>query len=164
MQSDITFDNIYIGHSVEDAAKFAEETFLEKHPHEELAELDEKPKLDEKKPPKSPMDLEFMDDPMFYIKEKFDLFMTIGKSGDWVQAAKFVPEVPGAIAALVGVFSLLFFLLAGGSAAAASPAVKRAAKDVKVQAKDAKEKAVDAAASGVESVKAEVNKRTAAAQ
>lgn len=163
MQSDILFDNIYIGHSVEDAAKFAEETFVEKHLHEEIAELDDKPVLDEKKPPKSPMDLEFMDDPMFYIKEKFDLFMTIGKSGDWIQAAKFVPEVPSAIAGLVGLITLIAFLF-GGSAAAATPAVKRAAKDVKVQAKDAKEKAVEAAASGVESVKTEVNKRTAAAQ
>ena len=43
MQNDILFDNIYIGHSIEEARKFAEETFFEKHPIEQLIELAEKP-------------------------------------------------------------------------------------------------------------------------
>lgn len=30
MQNDILFDNIYIGHSIADAEKFAQETFFEK--------------------------------------------------------------------------------------------------------------------------------------
>ena len=68
MDKDILFDNIYIGHSVADAEKFAQETFFEKHPIEQLLELAEKPKEDEK--PKSPSDLVFMDDPIRYIKEK----------------------------------------------------------------------------------------------
>ena len=45
MDKDILFDNIYIGHSVEDAAKFAQETFHEKHPIEQLLELEDKPKV-----------------------------------------------------------------------------------------------------------------------
>ncbi|KAK6072510.1 calnexin precursor [Seiridium cupressi] len=159
MQNNILFDNVYIGHSVEDAAKLAEETFGEKHPQEQLLELADKPKAEDK--PKSPSDLKFTDDPVTYVKEKLDLFLTIAKA-DPIQAIKFVPEVPTAIgglivtiAALVGVFAF------GGSAPAP---VKKAAVDTKEKAKDAKDKAADAVATGAENVKAEVNKRTTRSQ
>jgi len=100
MQNDILFDNIYIGHSIEDAQKFADETFGLKHPIEEALEAAEKPKVDDSKPPKSPSDLVFMDDPAHYIKEKLDLFFTIAQR-DPIQAIKFVPEAAGGIAAVV---------------------------------------------------------------
>ncbi|KAH6660552.1 calreticulin family protein [Truncatella angustata] len=159
MQNNILFDNIYIGHSVEDANKLAEETFAEKHPQEQLLELADKPKAEDK--PKSPSDLVFTEDPVTYVKEKLDLFLTIAKS-DPIQAIKFVPEVPTAIgglivtiAALVGVFAL------GGSA---PPAVKKAVSDSKEKAKDAKDKAAEAVATGAENIKADVNKRTTRSQ
>ena len=38
MQNNILFDNIYIGHSEEDAKKFAEETWVIKHKIEKEAE------------------------------------------------------------------------------------------------------------------------------
>ena len=38
MQNNILFDNIYIGHSEEDAKKFAEETWVVKHQIEKEAE------------------------------------------------------------------------------------------------------------------------------
>lgn len=159
MQNDILFDNIYIGHSVEDAAKLAEETFAEKHPHEQLLEIADKPKADDK--PKSPLDLSFTEDPVTYVKEKLDLFITIAKN-DPIQAIKFVPEVPTAIggllvtiAALVGIFAL------GGSAPAP---VKKAVGDAKAQAKDAKDRVADVVATGAENVKADVNKRATRSQ
>ena len=58
MQSDILFDNIYIGHSIEDAEKLKTETFDVKHPIELAEEDATKPQPPE--PVKSPMDLKFM--------------------------------------------------------------------------------------------------------
>jgi calnexin len=155
MQNNILFDNIYIGHSIDDARKLADETFFKKHPIEELLELADKPKEEEK--PKSPSDLKFADDPVTYIKEKLDLFLTIAQK-DPIEAIKFVPEIAGGLAAVVvtiialiaGVVSL------GGSAA---PAAKKVATDVKEKSQDAKDKVAEATASGAEKAKAEANKR-----
>merc|ERR1712144_200674 len=127
MQNDILFDNIYIGHSVADAEKFADETFNEKHPIEQLIEIAEKPKVDETKPPRSPSDLVFTEDPIHYIKEKLDLFFTI--------------------ALIVGII--------GMSGSSAPPQVKKAVEKTKAAAVDAKDKVAEAAASGVEQAKAE---------
>jgi calnexin len=157
MQSDILFDNIYIGHSIEDAQKFADETFFEKHPIEQLLELESKPKADEKKA-RSPSDLVFMDDPVHYIREKLDLFFTIAQN-DPIQAIKFVPEAAGGLAAvavtliavIVGVISM------SGSP---PPQVKKAAVNVKATAADAKDRVAEAVSSGADQAKAEVNKRT----
>ncbi|KAF4634161.1 hypothetical protein G7Y89_g3943 [Cudoniella acicularis] len=150
MQSDILFDNIYIGHSIKDAEKFAKETFFEKHPIEQLLELAEKPKEAEK--PKSPSDLVFLDDPVHYVKEKLDLFFTIAQN-DPIQAIKFVPEAAGGLVAvaitllavIVGVFTL------GGSSAPAP--VKKVASDAKAATSDAKDKVAEAVSSGAEAAK-----------
>ncbi|KAI6717102.1 hypothetical protein PZA11_001659 [Diplocarpon coronariae] len=154
MQNDILFDNIYIGHSVADAEKFAEETFNEKHPIEQLIELAEKPKEDESKPIKSPSDLVFTDDPINYIKEKLDLFFTIAKS-DPVQAVKFVPEAAGGIAAVLVTIIALIVGTISSSSSSTSPKVKKAAEKVKATAVDAKDKVAESAASGAEQAKAE---------
>jgi calnexin len=159
MQNNILFDNIYIGHSVEDASKLAEETFGEKQPHEQLLELADKPKPEDK--PKSPSDLKFTEDPVTYVKKKLDLFLTIAKS-DPIQAIKFVPEVPTAIGGLVVTLAALVGIFASGGSAPAP--VKKAAVDTKEKAKDAKEKVADAVSTGAENVKAEVNKRTTRSQ
>jgi calnexin len=159
MQNDILFDNIYIGHSVEDAEKFAEETFKEKHPIEQLVELAEKPKVDEKKPPKSPSDLVFMDDPVHYIREKLDLFFTIAQN-DPIQAVKFLPEVAGGMAAVAVTLIAVIVGLVSMGGSTPPPQVKKAAENVKAAATDAKDKAVDAATSAVDQAKGEVNKRT----
>jgi calnexin len=158
MQSDILFDNIYIGHSIKDAEKFADETFFEKHPIEQLAELAEKPK-EEKKPAKSPSDLIFMDDPVHYVREKLDLFFTIAQN-DPIQAIKFVPEAAGGLAAIaVTLIAIIVGVVSMGSATP-PPQVKKATENVKASVIDTKDKAVDAAASGAEQAKAEVNKRS----
>ncbi|KAK3626350.1 hypothetical protein LTR56_019825 [Elasticomyces elasticus] len=120
MQNDILFDNIYIGHSEADALALQQETFDIKLPVEKQEEEAAKPKVDEKaKDPKSPMDLNFMDDPVFYVKEKTQLFFEIAKR-DPMEAVRFVPEVAGGLAVgLISVLLLVGGLLGGGSAAAA---------------------------------------------
>jgi calnexin len=159
MQNDILFDNIYIGHSVDEATQLAAETFDKKRVVEKEIEAAEKPKEEEK--PKSPSDLKFLDDPVFYIKEKLDLFMTIA-ANDPIQAVKFVPEVPTAIGGLlVTIVALIGVFTMGGSAPA--PA-KKVAADAKAKATEAKDKAAEAVSTGAENVKAEVTKRTTRSQ
>jgi calnexin len=160
MQNNILFDNIYIGHSVEDAAALRKETWDLKRPAEEAEEAATKPKLDEK--PKSPMDLSFKDDPVKYVKEKLDLFITIAKK-DPMEAIRFLPEVAGGIGVVVVTVLALLVGAIGFSSSSAAPSkedVKKSAEKAKEKAVEAKDQAADAASSGVETVKAEVNKRT----
>ena len=147
MQKDILFDNIYIGHSVADAEKFAEETFFVKHPVEQALELAAKPKPEDKEP-RSPSDLVFLDDPVLYIKEKLELFFTIAQS-DPIQAVKFVPEVAGGIAAVI-VSLLVVILSVISSVSSPAPAAKKAAASAKSAAGSAKDKASSAVASGAD--------------
>lgn len=159
MQSDILIDNIYIGHSIDDAEKLAADTFHVKHPIEKTLLDADKPK--KKDSPNSPSDLNFLDDPVLYVREKLDLFMTIAQS-DPIEAIKFVPEVAGGIAAAV--VTLLAIVAGIVSALTASPTAQKAAVDVKDKAKVGKDKAAEATASGAEKVKGEVNKRTTRSQ
>lgn len=157
MQNDILFDNIYIGHSIEDAEKLKAETWDVKHPIE-LAE-DEATKPKPADPPKSPMDLKFMDDPVLYVREKVDLFMTIAKK-DPIEAIKFVPEVAGGIGILAVTLIAVIIGAVGMSGASPPPQVKSAAEKVKKTALDAKDQVMDAAASGADKAQTEINKRT----
>lgn len=149
MQNDILFDNIYIGHSVEDATALQKESFDVKVTVEKAEEALTKPKKDEtKEPPKSPMDLVFMDDPVLYVKEKFDLFIAIAQR-DPVQAVKFVPEIAGGLAVFaVTILALLVGLIGGGAAAAPSK------EQVKAKAEEAKGKAKEVAESVTSSAQA----------
>ncbi len=152
MQNNIRFSNIYIGHSVEDARKLAEETFFLKHPIEQELEQADKPKEEEKKAD-SPSDLKFLDDPVLYIKEKFELFVTLAAK-DPLEAVKFVPEVPAAIGALLAIVIGSLVVIGGGSAA---PAAKKVATDAKDKVKD---KVAEATASGTDGGKDGATKRT----
>ncbi|KAF1351160.1 putative calcium-binding protein precursor cnx1 [Delphinella strobiligena] len=158
MQNDILFDNIYIGHSVADAEALQKESFDVKVKVEKAEEEASKPKKDEtKQPPKSPMDLVFMDDPVLYVREKLDLFLTIAQR-DPVQAVKFVPEIAGGLAVLaVTVIALIIGLIGGGAAAAPSK------EQVKAKAEQVKEKASEVAesvTSSAQAVQAEAKQRT----
>ena len=157
MQNDILFDNIYIGHSVEDAKKFADETFHKKHAVEQVLEQADKPK--EPEVPASPSDLKFLDDPVKYVKEKVQLFATLVAKNP-VEAVQFVPEVPAAIAVILAL--VVGAAVLGGPAAA--PAAKKAATDAKDKAKDAKDKVASAVASGADTAKDAVNKRATRSQ
>ena len=153
MQKDILFDNIYIGHSIDDAEKLKAETFDLKHPAEKAEEEANKPKP--KDTPKSPSDLVFKDDPVLYVKEKLNLFIEIAKR-DPVEAVKFVPEVAGGI----GVIAVTIFAILASVAAPSQEQLKAQANKAKKTAIDAKDKAAEAVATGAEKAQAEVNKRT----
>lgn len=166
MQNDILFDNIYIGHSVADAAALQKESFDVKVKVEKAEEEANKPKKDESKPDiKSPMDLKFSDDPVFYVKEKLDLFLTIAKR-DPVQAVQFVPEIAAGIAVLaVTVIALLIGLIGGGAAAAPSKEqIKTKAGEAKAKAVETKDNVVEGVSSSAQAAQAEVKQRSGRAQ
>lgn len=158
MQKDILFDNIYIGHSIADAAKLQAETFDLKHAAEKAEEEANKPKP--KEDAKSPSDLVFKDDPVRYVKEKTALFVEIAKR-DPVEAIKFVPEVAGGLGVLaVTVLALLVSIVVGSGSAPSKEQIKAQAKKAEATAADAKDKAAKAVSTGAEKAQAEVNKRT----
>ena len=157
MQSDILFSNIYLGHSIEDAEKVKAATYDIKHPIEVAEDESTKPKPAEM--PKSPMDLKFMDDPMLYVREKVQLFLTIARR-DPLEAVKFVPEVAGGIALMAVSLIAMIVIALSTSGATPPPQVKKAAEKAKEAAVNAKDQIVDATATGAEKVQAEVNKRT----
>ena len=157
MQNDIMFDNIYIGHSIEDAAKLKAETYDIKHPIEAAEEEATKPKPSDT--PKSPLDLKFMDDPMLFVKEKWELFLTIAKR-DPIEAVKFVPEIAGGLGLLVITMLAIIVGAISMSSATPPPQVKKAAEKAKETAASTTDQVVDAVSSGAEKVQSEVNKRT----
>jgi len=157
MQSDILFDNIYIGHSVEDAEKLKAETYDVKATIEKAEEDAAKPPPPPK--PESPTDLKFMDDPVLYIREKVDLFYTLAKK-DPVQAIKTLPEVAGGIGAVAVTILALIVGVLGMAGGSPPPQVKKAAEKTKQAALDTKDQVADAASTATERAQAEVNKRT----
>lgn len=105
MTEDILFDNLYIGHSVEDAKAFADETFGIKKPLEVKAN----------KPAVSDDDDEtdippFKEDPIGFVRQKVLNFVDAAKE-DPVDAFKSQPET-GAL--LIGII-LTFFGMLGAS-------------------------------------------------
>lgn len=157
MQSDILFDNIYIGHSVEDAENLKAETYDVKAAIEKAEEDAAEPPPTPK--PESPTDLKFMDDPVLYIREKVDLFYTLAKK-DPVQAVKTLPEVAGGIGAVAITIIALLIGVIGLTGGSPPPQVKKAAEKAKQAAVDTKDQVADAASTATEQVQAEVNKRT----
>lgn len=160
MQGDILFDNIYIGHSIEDADALKKETWdIKKNIETKLQEQDQ-PKDDDPifKDTTSGFSFEALKaDPVKYVTGRINLFIDLVKA-DPIHGLKTVPEVTGTIGVIV--VSLLLLLIGGGTTAAQSPAVNDAAKRAKEQAVDAKDKAAEAVSSGAEKAQNEVNKRT----
>jgi calnexin len=157
MQNDILFDNIYVGHSLEEAEALKKATYDLKIIAEKAEEEANKPKEEDK--PKSPSDLVFKDDPVRYIKEKLDLFITIAKN-DPINAVKFVPEVAAGLGAIiVTVLAILLTLLTGGSAPSKEQ-IKASAKKGKDAVVDAKDQAASAVSSATEKVQEEAKKRS----
>jgi calnexin len=157
MQNNVLFDNIYIGHSVEEAETLKKETFDLKIVAEKAEEAASEPKIDEDKP-SSPTDLNFKEDPVKYIREKVELFITLAKK-DPLEAAKVVPEVAGAFA-LTALTLIALILTSLSPAAPTQQQVKDAAKKTKGAATDAKDKAAEAVTTGAEKAQAEVQRRS----
>lgn len=149
MQKDILFDNIYVGHSIEDAEKLQKEAYDVKLAIEKAEEEASKPKKDESA--KSPFDLTFGDDPVRYVKERTALFFEILQK-DPVAALTMVPDVAGGIGGIVALLIALIAVVAtGGSKAAPSKEqVKAAADKAAAKAVEAKDKAAEAVSTGAE--------------
>ncbi|KAL2002714.1 hypothetical protein VTN02DRAFT_6145 [Thermoascus thermophilus] len=131
MQNDILFDNIYIGHSIEDAEKLRKETFDVKKPIELAEEEAQKPKKDDK----AATGVSFREDPVTYVREKADLFITLAKA-DPIHAVKTVPEIAGGLGALL----LTMVLIIVGAVSVSTPAAAPAGKKAETS-KEGKEKA-----------------------
>lgn len=101
MTEDILFDNIYVGHSVEDAKILAAETFDIKKPLEVAAKKGASVEEEDED------ELTFSQDPIGYIREKVLDFIDLAKL-DPLLAFKTHPETGGALAAaLFTVFGMI---------------------------------------------------------
>jgi len=106
------FDNLYIGHSPDDAKKLAEETFeVKKRIEAEAQKAEAKAEAEEA----GDIQTVFKDDPVGFIREKVLEFVELAKI-DPVFAAKAKPEVAGGLGLVVLFFiGALFSLVSGGS-------------------------------------------------
>ncbi|KAJ5169764.1 uncharacterized protein N7500_002547 [Penicillium coprophilum] len=151
MQNDILFDNIYVGHSVEDAEKLRKETFDVKFPIEEAEEEATKPKPEANEEGTTAT---FKEDPVSFVRQKVSHFVELAKE-DPIYAAKTLPEVAGGLGALL----LTMILLVVGAISASSPA-PAAEKKGKQPAAAPKEKKGEAVSSSTETNKGGATKRT----
>ncbi|TRM61557.1 Calreticulin family-domain-containing protein [Schizophyllum amplum] len=107
MTEDILFDNIYVGHSIEDANAFKAETFDVKKPLE-VAAKNKKADVDDDD------ELTFSEDPVGFIRYKVFDFIDLARL-DPVLAFKTSPETGAALAlgvlTLFGMFGALFGLV-----------------------------------------------------
>lgn len=140
MQNDILFDNIYIGHSVEDAEKLRQETFDVKHPVETAEEEALKPKPEEK--PAVPS-VSFREDPFTFVREKANIFIGLAKE-DPVSAVKQVPEVAGGLVTVV--VSMILTIVIAIRASSPAPEPKKKGKEAAGGDKEKTEKATSTSA------------------
>jgi len=122
MTEDILFDNLYIGHSPEDAKKFAEETFeVKKKIEGEVKKAEEEAEAEEA----GDIQTVFKDDPVGFIREKVLEFVELAKV-DPVFAAKAKPEIAAGLGLVVFFFiGALFSLVSGGSSSKPSAPSKK---------------------------------------
>jgi hypothetical protein len=115
MTEDILFNNIYVGHSVEDAKAFADETFYIKHPIEKAASEAAQPKPTDEES----NEVSFREDPLEWIRTQAFAFYDLAKI-DPVGAFKTKPETGAAIVAVLltffGSLGALFGLIGGSQA------------------------------------------------
>ncbi|KAJ5781755.1 uncharacterized protein N7518_010238 [Penicillium psychrosexuale] len=151
MQNDILFDNLYIGHSIEDAEKLRQETFDVKFPIEEAEEEASKPKPEVKHEDTT---VTFQEDPVAFVRQKVNHFVDLAKE-DPINAVKTLPEVAGGLGALL----LTMILIIVGAIGASSPASPTEKKG-KQPAGAPKEKKEEAVTSSAETSKGGATKRT----
>ncbi|KAG0343917.1 hypothetical protein BG004_004894 [Podila humilis] len=160
IQKDILFDNIYIGHSPQDAEALAAESWKIKHTAEVQQEEAEnpKPKNDSVKPT-------FQEDPIKFVVEEFKSFFASARE-DPMHAIQSHPIATTILAGSVGVSFGLMLIIMGllSGAPAASAATAAAKKSDVATADDASEdhSKVDGSDEGGEEFKEEpvVRKRT----
>jgi hypothetical protein len=109
MTEDILFDNIYIGHSVDDAKAFAAETFEIKNPLEKAAD---KPDFPEDEGEQE--EVTFAENPVEFLRNQAFKFITLARV-DPIVAFKTHPEtgvaLAGALLTFCGMLGALFGLV-----------------------------------------------------
>ncbi|KAK9479958.1 Calreticulin family-domain-containing protein [Lipomyces japonicus] len=106
MQNNILFDNIYIGHSVEEAEAIGNATFIAKYEIESLEEEATRPSVDSPSTEPSLWDL-FKADPVNFVTEQLTIFFTLFPR-DPVYTIRAYPETAVALG-VVGVTALAIF-------------------------------------------------------
>jgi calnexin len=171
MQSDILFDNVYLGHSIEEAEKIGNATFLPKLAIEQEQERAAAPKdtassKKERKLYNSASEY-FKDDPIGYVTEVFRVFV-LNFSADPAAAVKGNPLVASAFAASVvfafsivfGIFNTIRFLIFSSKKPSASQPTGKKPDATSEEDKQANDSA-SATASGVANGRAAPVKRKA---
>jgi calnexin len=152
MQNNILFDNIYIGHSIADAAALQKETFDKKIVGEKAEEKAAEPKFEEKTPE---AEIDFKTDPVKFIRQKVDLFVAAAQK-DPIEAVTNMPEVAGPIG--LAILTIVALILTALSPAAPAKQAKAAGKKVKETAEKVKDEVSKATTTGAEQAK-EATKR-----
>jgi hypothetical protein len=110
MTEDILFDNIYIGHSLDDAKALAAETFDVKHSLEKAADKADLPSDDEDERE----ELTFAENPVEFLRNKAFKFIALARV-DPIIAFKSHPETGvallGALLTFFGMLGALFGLV-----------------------------------------------------
>ncbi len=152
MQNDILFDNIYIGHSVEEALALQKETFDVKIAAEKAEEKAAEPKFDEEKDADQKV-LNFKDDPVKFVRGKAEKFLAEFKK-DPIEAVKNDPQTAAPIGvAILAVVALILTLLSP------APPAKAAGPKGKEAADKSKDKSSASVATGADQGKDGVQKR-----
>lgn len=133
MQKDILFDNIYIGHSIEDAEKIQKETFDIKKKSEQALDTTPEPVKHEDEERETYANIK--EEPLKYIRQRLEIFFAIAKR-DPVTAFRLHPDVAGSLFVVVGT---LFALLFGLFSSAPKP-VKKAPAAIKEKKKTVEKK------------------------
>jgi calnexin len=155
MQNDILFDNIYVGHSVEEAKALQKETFDVKIVAEKAEEKAAEPKFDEEKDADQKV-LNFKDDPVKFVRGRVEQFLAEFKK-DPIEAVKANPQTAAPLGvAVLAVVALVLTLL---SPAPSAPADAKSPKG-KDAADKSKDKSSASVATGADSGKDGVQKRT----
>lgn len=118
MTEDILFDNIYVGHSINDAKSLAAETFEIKKNLEKAAAKAAEPEDEEEE------SASFKEDPISYIRSKVLTFVESAKE-DPVAAFKTQPETGAALAAALFTFLGMIGALFGLIGSAQKPVVTK---------------------------------------
>jgi len=123
MTEDILFDNIYVGHSVDDAKALAAETFDIKHSLEKAADKsafsgEDEEELDE---------VTFTENPVDFLRNKAFTFIALART-DPVAAWKTQPETAvalvGALLTFFGMLGALFGLVGSQQKSVVKPSKK----------------------------------------
>jgi len=134
MTEDILFDNLYVGHSVEDAKALAAESFEVKKPLETALDKVDSPEDEAEEKVGS-----FKEDPINFIRQKVFTFIDAAKE-DPVSAFKTQPETGAALAAalftLFGMIGAIFGLVGGQQ----KPIITKSTKKTDASTPDDKQK------------------------